>query len=216
VPTDYVVKEGDYLAKIARDHGFTDSSPIWDHPKNAELRKKRRDPNILFPGDHLFIPDRELRVESGATGQRHHFKVRRPILKLRLVLEDMYEKPLANANCDIAIGTEFRRITTDAYGRIEQVIPPEAQDALLVIRDEQTPFIGDEIPVKIGQLDPVNEISGQKARLNNLGYFAGSIDQNATEAFRSAVEEFQCDHGLLIDGICGPHTQQRLEQIHGC
>ena len=32
---------------------------------------------------------------------------------------------------------------------------------------------------------------------------------------RSAVEEFQCDHGLSVDGEVGPKTQRALVDAHG-
>jgi peptidoglycan hydrolase-like protein with peptidoglycan-binding domain len=54
------------------------------------------------------------------------------------------------------------------------------------------------------------------ARLNNLGYFAGEIENPDQTAFESAVEEFQCDHGVHVDGICGPNTQAKLKKLHGC
>jgi len=34
-------------------------------------------------------------------------------------------------------------------------------------------------------------------------------------AFLSAVEEFQCDNGLTVDGDCGPNTQAKLKEVHG-
>ena len=41
-------------------------------------------------------------------------------------------------------------------------------------------------------------------RLNNLGYFAGPLDGKKEEEnmalFLLAVEEFQCDHGPVVDG----------------
>ena len=52
----YVVKYGDYLTKIASEHGTTWQA-IWNHPANAELRAKRGSPDILYPGDVLQIPD---------------------------------------------------------------------------------------------------------------------------------------------------------------
>jgi N-acetylmuramoyl-L-alanine amidase len=68
----------------------------------------------------------------------------------------------------------------------------------------------------IGELDPVDTFSGQQARLNNLGYFPGSSDQDDDPQFLSAAEEFQCDHGLTVDGKIGPKTQAKLKQVHGC
>ncbi len=55
--------------------------------------------------------------------------------------------------------------------------------------------------------------SGQQARLDNLGYFASDGDD---DAFKSAVEEFQCDNSLTVDGDCGPATQAKLKQVYGC
>ena len=51
----YDVKSGDWLAKIAQDHGTTVGA-IWNHPDNAAHRTKRGSPDVLYPGDVLFIP----------------------------------------------------------------------------------------------------------------------------------------------------------------
>lgn len=49
-----VVKAGDWLAKIAEEHGTTVGA-IWNHPLNAEIRSKRT-PDRIFPGDVFHIP----------------------------------------------------------------------------------------------------------------------------------------------------------------
>ena len=234
----YTVQQGDYLSKIAADNGFADYRTLWDHPNNARLKQTRDNPNVLFPGDQVFIPDRDQHVESRSTEKHHTFVVTRQPLKLRLVLEDAYEKPIANATCTLVVQGQSYPLTTDASGKIEQLIPANAQDGFLAITSDQTPFQNEQIPLKIGSLDPVDQVSGQIARLNNLGYFAGDLDDLQASAaaagveladdssdadqaansdqFRSAVEEFQCDQGLTVDGICGPQTQAKLKQVHGC
>src|SRR5262249_27218002 len=94
-------------------------------------------------------------------------------------------------------------------------ILPDAHDGWLVLRGEETPFRDTLIPVKIGDLDPEDTTSGQLARLNNLGYLPG--DGTDPDAFRSAVEEFQCDHPpLKVDGTCGKKTEEQLKMVHGC
>lgn len=218
--TIHTVVQGDHLSSIARKYGFSSYKTIWDHGQNAELKKKRQNPNVIFPGDRLFIPDKGEKEESRGTEKRHHFKVKTEKLKLRLVLEDMYEKPLANAMVELSIENEVFKLTTDGQGKIEADIKATDGQGLLTIKDPQTPINEILIPIKIGNLDPVEEESGQKARLNNLGYFAGPSDAKSDEqnkaAFLSAVEEFQCDHGLAVDGKCGPNTQAKLKQAHGC
>jgi LysM repeat protein len=212
----YTVKQGDHLSKIAKEFGFSDYHTIWDHPNNATLKQQRSNPNVLYPGDSLFIPDRQQRLESRNTDKRHQFQAKKPALKLRLALEDAYEKPIANAPCILVLDGDSRNVTTDGSGKIEQDIPPDVHDAILVVQDEQTPLNNTQIEIKIGDLDPVEEISGQIARLDNLGYFAGDVNQPDQKAFESAVEEFQCDQGLTVDGICGPVTQAKLKQVQGC
>ena len=212
----YTVQQGDHLSKIAKDNGFTDYTVIWDHPNNSDLKKLRQNPNILLPGDEVFIPDMEQKQESGAADKKHTFTVDKKTLKLRLVLEDIYEKPIAGAQCALLIDGQVFQLTTDGNGKLEQEIPLDAKEGTLTIRGDQTPFANDIIPIKIGHLDPIDEISGQVARLNNLGYSAGPLDGSDEDAFDSAVEEFQCDHSLTVDGICGPKTQAKLKQVHGC
>jgi N-acetylmuramoyl-L-alanine amidase len=212
----YTVLQGDHLSKIAKDYGFTDYTVIWDHPNNSDLKKQRQNPNVLLPGDQICVPDMEQKQESGPADKHHTFTVDKKPLKLRLVLEDVYERPIAGAACALLVSGETIQLTTDGQGKLEQDIPLDATEAYLTIRGDQTPFANEIIAVKIGHLDPIDELSGQIARLNNLGYFAGPLDGSDSDAFESAVEEFQCDNSLTVDGICGPKTQSKLKQVHGC
>ena len=38
---EHIVRQGEHLARIARQHGFSDYQTIWDHPENAQLKQKR-------------------------------------------------------------------------------------------------------------------------------------------------------------------------------
>ena len=214
----YTVKQGDYLAKIAAEFGFTNPKAIWDDPQNAKLKELRKNPNVLLPGDQLFIPDKKEKQESAGTEQKVRFELKRPKLVLRLVLQDAYNKPIANADCELTVEGETFTLKSDGTGKIEQEIPAKSQSATLVIKGSSSSINDEVIPIQIGHLDPVDEVSGQKARLNNLGYFAGSLGVEDEALFRSAVEEFQCDHmgQAAVDGKCGPKTQAKLLEVHGC
>jgi N-acetylmuramoyl-L-alanine amidase len=214
----HTVVQGEYLSKIAKDHGLADYLTIWNHPQNADLKKKRQNPNVLLPGDKLFIPTRELKEEPRSTEEKHRFEVKHKRLMLRLTLEDAFFKPIANAKCELTVEGQTLKLTTDGKGRLEHEIPSDAENASLVIKDSRTPINDQFLPIQIGHLDPVEEISGQKARLNNLGYFAGPLDKEDEELFRSAVEEFQCEHmgPSAVDGKCGTKTQAKLKEVHGC
>jgi hypothetical protein len=212
---EYKVKQGDHLAKIAKNFGFSGYRTIWDHPANAELKKKRQNPHVLCPGDKVFIPVKEVKEEPGATEQRHRFKWHSHQLKLRLRLLDFDNQPLADTDCTLHVEGKTRELTTDGDGRIEEQIPATAQDAVLIFKDPLVP-LDLSTNIKIGHLDPVEEASGQKARLSNLGYFYCRDDGRDEERFNYAVQEFQCDHDLAVNGICSPETRAKLKKVHGC
>ena len=212
---EHIVRQGDYLAKVAKQYGFADWKTIWNDPGNAALKKRRDNPNILYPGDRVVIPEKQERKESAPSDGRHTFQVRGKPLKLRLVLKDLNFKPLANKKCTLRVGAQQFEITSQANGLVENEIPYGAEQARLFVEDDNAP-VTLEVPVQIGHLDPVDTVSGQKARLNNLGYYAGPLDEEDEALFKSAVEEFQCDHKLTVDGKCGPRTQAKLKEAYGC
>ncbi|MHC4399783.1 MAG: LysM peptidoglycan-binding domain-containing protein [Planctomycetota bacterium] len=55
--TVYVVRRGDTLTRIARDHGFDSWRTIYNHPDNAAFRRQRPNPDLIYPGDRIVIPD---------------------------------------------------------------------------------------------------------------------------------------------------------------
>jgi N-acetylmuramoyl-L-alanine amidase len=206
----HTVKQGEHIIRIAHEHGLTKYEIIWDHPQNAALKSLRKTPHILFPGDELFIPEIQKKEEQRPTGKLHTFQVEGQPLKLKLRVTDEGEDPIANTACRLNIQGETKDHTTDGDARLERPIPPEAEDAMLDIT-------GVQIPIKIGHLDPIDTLSGQQARLNNLGYDAGNSADANDEQFRSAVEEFQCDRGIKpITGVCDTATQAKLKTEHGC
>jgi peptidoglycan hydrolase-like protein with peptidoglycan-binding domain len=70
--------------------------------------------------------------------------------------------------------------------------------------------------LQIGFLDPIDELSGVQARLNNLGFDSGEVDGLNGPRTRAAVKSFQKKHGLVVDGIAGPKTKAQLKRVYGC
>ena len=50
----------------------------------------------------------------------------------------------------------------------------------------------------------------QKA-LQNAGYYVGPIDGKIGPGSRSAIRDFQRDHSLTVDGVCGRRTWDKLK-----
>ena len=57
MPTRYTVVAGDCLSSIAARHGFSNWRIVYDAPENADFRAKRPNPNVIYAGDVLFIPN---------------------------------------------------------------------------------------------------------------------------------------------------------------
>jgi hypothetical protein len=216
----HTVRQGEHLSGIAYAYGFG-YEQIWNHPENAALKQKRQNPNVLLPGDTVVIPDKDTSGVNGATDKQHVFVLKTPSLKLQLKLAEIYGNPIASTPCELVLAPERIALVTDSDGKVEQKIPPTVTDAFLLIEDHvevkgsQVPF-DTELTIKIGHLDPVEELSGQVARLSNLGYYRSDLSEVDAAEFKSAVEEFQCEHSLKVDGICGRATQASLKQAHGC
>lgn len=51
---NHLVKQGECLSSIAAQYRFA-WEQLWNLPQNRELRLKRKNPNILFPGDGRFL-----------------------------------------------------------------------------------------------------------------------------------------------------------------
>src|ERR1700730_1173162 len=108
----HTVKQGEHLAGIALAYGFL-YRKIWDHPSNAELKAKRDNPSILFPGDQLFIPDRETKQADARTDKHHKFQLSNDPFNLRIKLEHGYSQPLANKPCSLIVEQETFDLTSD-------------------------------------------------------------------------------------------------------
>jgi hypothetical protein len=204
----HIVKQGEHLPKIAVQYGFSDYQVIWNHPDNAKLKQTRKDPNVLYAGDIVVIPDKDSKEENCATDQRHTFRILGHSLPFKIRVLDYFGDPIADTKCELLIDLVSHELTTDSDGFVNLNIPVNAQRGELRIQNMNLPF-------RIGTLDPVEELSGWQERLNNLGYTAGLTQTPNENTLQSAVEDFQSDYKLTVDGVCGPKTQAKLKEVHG-
>ena len=243
----YLAKEGDCVSSIAFERGLFWKT-VWDDPQNADLKSRRRDPNVLKPGDIVHIPVLRLGSQSGATESRHRFVLKGvpAKLQLRIVHEPLPEprpaagepphpprldakdsftedaepvstrqldEPRANVPYVLEIDGVLNEGTTDADGRVEVTIPPNARRGKLILEpgtaSEKT------LPLRLGHLDPLSELTGVKQRLANLGFDCGDCSAADTPALPAALRAFQEKQGLPITGEVDQATRDKLRELHG-
>lgn len=180
MPIQYTVSQGDCFSSIAAQSGIP-WKKLWLHPDNAELRKKRKDPNVLYPGDIVTIPDNTLKEELCSTDACHRFvkHVEPTHIKIRLLLDD---QPRASIAYELRLADHSIKGTTDGDGFFQADIPPDATSAVLVVGDEN---LHDIYELGFGTLDPIDTDSGIRGRLHALGYDVDDDVQAAVRAFQS-------------------------------
>lgn len=169
MPTEHIVQQGECISSIAMDYGHSPDT-IWDVPENAELKGRRRNPNVLYRGDVVVIPDQRERYELRATDVCHSFRRKGVPERLHVRLLDEFDQPRADLPYLLTIDGRTRSGNTDANGELEEPIPPDARSGTIVLGDDQS----EEIPLNLGHLDPITEIHGIQQRLVNLSYMIDS------------------------------------------
>ena len=71
----YTVASGDNFTLIARRFGFRNYQAIYDHDLNAEFKKLRPDPSLIFPGDEIVIPHKVMKTIPAEEGGIQVFRV---------------------------------------------------------------------------------------------------------------------------------------------
>lgn len=213
----YAVKQGDTLISIAHDKGFRTWQTIWEHPDNAKLREQRKDPQVLAEGDSVVIPDKKPRDFTIETNKRHSFTVRALRARFRTIVKNDKGKPLAGKRFELEIeGPNLAPMTlgglTGETGVIELEVHPKATTGTLKVWTKQDRVLTWKL--QLGKLDPIDTVTGVKARLTNLGFLCGPIDAAENEDLKKALTRFQVVHKLELTGKIDDPTRQKLLSLH--
>jgi len=208
----HVVEQGECLTQIAVRHGFADTREILSHPDNAEYFASRPDPNVLFPGDRLFVPEITLGEEARPTGKRHRFVAKQPARSLHIVLKRQDGTPIAGVPYRLVVGALTAEGKTDGDGALREPIPVDANAAQLLL--DGVPF-----DLDIGYLDPMFDapdggVSGVQARLANLGVpcpDSGVLDDET----RSAIDHYRRTRKIAPAAGIDDALRRALAHEHG-
>jgi len=183
----YIICQGDYLLKLAHQFGF-DPDVVWNDDENAQLRQLRPNPNILFAGDILYIPDeagappRALNVTTGSTNT---FVTNPPTVTLTVCFSDA---PFASKAYSVQELPELAGLTTDGNGVLTFTAPVTLETATVVFTDPAATFA-----FQVGNIDPIDTLSGIFQRLQNLGFIdiETAFDPTNRALLRAALYAFK-------------------------
>lgn len=206
----YVIRQGDYLAKLAHRMGF-DADAVWDHPANAAL-KQRRDPNLLYPGELLYVPEASRTPAPISSNAANGYVAVVPKTTVRLIFEDADGPMVGEAYVVEGLGAPVES-TTDGEGMVVLDLPVHVRECRVVF-----PRKGLAWPVKVGDMDPLDEPIGVRKRLRNLGYggtmdedeAAGLSDESRAAADQMAILAYQKRNGLAVTGELDEATRAAL------
>lgn len=204
---EHSVKQGECISSIAFEYGFFPDT-IWQDASNTQLRGRRQNPNVLFEGDIVVIPNKRLRHESGESGKRHRFR-RKGVPELFTLLLHEGGQPRANQRYVLTIDGTSREGETDNNGMLTEPIPSNASVGRLVIGEDE-----EELWIEFGDIDPITELSGVQSRLTNLGYYDGPINGQESDDLRDAIAEFQTEVNIQADGQLTDDTRDALLKGH--
>lgn len=209
----HTVAQGETLLKIAKHYGLDSAAAVYDHPDNEPFRAQRPNPDLIYPGDRIVVPDPgEQPVKQGITNRRSVFVKTTATEYLRMRLDGCQGKKAL-----LSVGGRSLEATVSDAGLVEFELPEDAPATatLQLYLTEGSSEPSHNLNVKLAYLDPVETLSGIQARCNNLGFDCGIVDGVMGSKTREGIKRFQASVGLEQDGEAGSKTQEKLRESYG-
>lgn len=211
------VKQGECIAKLAFNNGLAPDT-IWNHPENAKLKADRKELYILSPKDMVFIPPKTLKKLPVNSGELIELQQQSAMEKLRIRFLHYDDTPRTDLPYLVSIKTSKNDIWPDAQGKTDAAgfvivdVPPNATFAEILLGEGEDQEIHD---FDLGFVNPIDTVSGVKARLNNLGFECGEETEEMNELTIGAIKVFQRRYGLEVNGERDDKTLALLEEKFG-
>jgi type VI secretion system secreted protein VgrG len=172
------------------------------------------DRDAKLNGDKIrlgYDPSKPQRKEDEEAPKTRTFKCR---------LTDYYLEPYARRKYHLLAGGLRFEGETGGDGLIEVEIPAPSRSVTVRLWLDDFPEGRQRLfSFRLGDLPPVTDIRGAKTRLRNLGYYAGPLNAELSDEFKTAVVDFQEDHRSTHDleptGELDEGTVGALEEAHG-
>ncbi len=208
----YVIKQGDFLTKLAHKLGF-DVDEVWNSAKNAELKRARKNHNALCPGDVLWVPKKRPEPRELALRTNNKFTAKVPTVRVRHNFA-VDSEPLADLEYRVfGMGDVFEDVS-DEKGGVDFDVPIHVGEVKLVFET------GMVYRLNVGHTDPANTRTGAEQRLKQLGLLAEQdqdevLESDSDKDFAVALRTFQRQHELEESGQLDEATVAKLEEEYG-
>jgi hypothetical protein len=195
----YVIKQGDFLAKLAYRFGF-DAATVWMGDENSDLRALRCNPNILLPGDVLYIPDPpDPEPISLKVGQSNDFLSDAPTIQVVVQFKGTDADPSMFSSQPFAIDElpDLTGLQTDENGVATiDGVPVTLSSITLTFSNT-----GVAQSILVADMDPINTLPGIFKRLQHLGFISQNTTADPTDlgVLRSALRMLKASVATASD-----------------
>jgi hypothetical protein len=207
----HVVRQGEYLRKLAHRFGV-DPDELWNHPKNADLKARRSDMDALCSGDLVYVPSKPKEGLPLTKGAVNRYVATIPKVTLKLRLRDG-DQPMKDEPYVVhGLGRKLSG-TTDGEGGVTIELPVDVRDASVELPRTRLTY-----HIAAGNMDCIQEDSGVRMRLGNLGFYSAPADADPealAAAMRTAILRFQRGQSMEATGILDAATRDAVLAAHG-
>jgi len=128
--------------------------------------------------------------------------------------EETEFEPVANAPYVFEVdGQVVDEGSSDGDGKVSIPIIPNARTGKLIFhRGEPEEYV---LEMDLGGMDPLEEVTGVRKRLVNLGYFCSADGPENAPDLSSALRCFQQDNSMEPTGELDDSTRDKLKELHG-
>jgi hypothetical protein len=129
---EHKVRQGECISSISQKYGFKWDT-VWNLPENAQLKKERENPNILFPGDIVHVPEKTKKQEACSTDSRSRFRMLGvpAYLEIRVTKEPEPEDEQESATIS-NVGAKDINVEDPQPGQSQQADEPQANTKYLL------------------------------------------------------------------------------------
>ena len=209
----HIAQRSETLQTIAEKYGFRQWQRIFEHPKNAELRRRRPNPEVLAPGDVVFVPTPQPKIDSARVNEKTVFVLASVRRELVLALSDADGNILSGTPYRLSIGGSDQKGFVDSRGLIRHDVDVDVREATLLLEFDDALT---EIVLEIGALDPIETQEGVRARLYNLGYVHTARGLETAPQLQEAMALFRdCSQLPALDDPMSSVAREDLLFAHG-